>query len=76
MKRLLLVLPLIALVAGCPLNPGTGDLCADAETRCDDGNPCTTDTCVAATGVCNNIVISCPEGQSCDQETGECAADE
>jgi hypothetical protein len=75
MKRLLLILPLIGLLAGCPLNPGRGDLCADAETRCDDENPCTTDSCTDDTGVCMNIVITCPEGQSCDRETGECAAE-
>lgn len=71
---LLTILPALLLVMGCPQG-GTVDLCADAETRCDDNNACTEDTCVAGTGVCENIDTSdCAEGEDCNPETGQCEA--
>ncbi|MFZ5891255.1 MAG: lamin tail domain-containing protein [Myxococcota bacterium] len=49
------------------------------ETSCEDGNPCTIDTCSAA-GVCNSVVASdgttCSDGDACTQldvcQTGVC----
>jgi hypothetical protein len=39
-------------------------LCSDAVTRCDDSNPCTTDTCDPTFGDCSNDPAN--EGGTCD----------
>jgi hypothetical protein len=41
---------------------GGGDLCA--ETDCDDGNECTTNTCEPSDGTCINDPV--PDGTPCD----------
>ncbi len=37
-----------------------GDPCADAATRCDDDDLCTTDGCNALSGACTHDVVTCP----------------
>ncbi len=82
MKRLnWLLLPVLALsllVVGC----GDGNdneetvYCAEAGV-CDDGNPCTLNSCDELTGECTNEAKDCDDGNactvdSCDAETGAC----
>ncbi len=45
------------------------DPCADAVTRCNDNNACTTDTCEAGTGVCGHIPIFCDDNNPCTIDT-------
>jgi len=49
---------------------GNPDPCCGVD--CDDNDPCTTDRCDAADGSCNNDPIVCPEGRTCDPDTGAC----
>ena len=58
----------VVCATGPACDPVTGcNLCGDAATRCNDNNPCTTDTCVAATGNCVNTIntIACDDGNAC-----------
>lgn len=54
--------------------------CADAATRCDDGDACTVDGCVEATGVCVHEAVVCPADArcastvSCEPTTGACVS--
>jgi len=53
------------------------DPCADAATRCNDNNPCTTDSCDPATGACVNTAKDCNDNDSCTTDscnttTGAC----
>ncbi len=45
------------------------DLCADAATRCNDNNVCTTDSCDQMTGVCSHTPVTngtvCDDGNKC-----------
>jgi MYXO-CTERM domain-containing protein len=45
---------------------GAGNKCL-ADQQCDDGNPCTTDTCDVATGTCSytNNKVGCSTGNAC-----------
>ncbi len=60
-------------------NPTDGACVATfADTACDDGNPCTTDTCDAATGACAHEQVDCT-GQNtecinfiCNEANGSC----
>mmetsp|Transcript_47138 Transcript_47138/g.135813 ORF Transcript_47138/g.135813 Transcript_47138/m.135813 type:complete len:255 (+) Transcript_47138:329-1093(+) len=57
---------------GC--NPDEGCI---YKPKCDDGNPCTVDSCDAETGACTYEAIVCDDGvdctiDSCDSDTGEC----
>lgn len=61
----------LAGLSGCvPIVPPPGDPCAGV--TCDDGDLCTTDECV--NGECINLMIAidCPEGSTCDPDTGTC----
>ena len=52
-----------------------GGLCKPATTKnCDDANPCTTDSCTAATGSCKNVfnTAACDDGVACT--TGDICA--
>ena len=40
---------------------------------CDDGDLCTTDSCIVGTG-CNNIPVICSSGEQCDSGDGICEA--
>ena len=61
----------------CAEQPGTEPFCNVGEdTRCDDQDLCTIDTCVDNTGdnlgdACTHTP-KCGEGQTCNAETGEC----
>ncbi|GJM25178.1 MAG: hypothetical protein DHS20C16_15930 [Phycisphaerae bacterium] len=44
-------------------------VCGD-DSECDDGDPCTTDTCLA--GACENEPVVCGEGEVCNESTGDC----
>ncbi|MBI5609035.1 MAG: hypothetical protein HY902_09155 [Deltaproteobacteria bacterium] len=52
-----------------------GDLCSQAKCQagaaknCDDTNPCTTDSCDAATGTCKNVAntLTCNDNNACTQ---------
>jgi hypothetical protein len=61
----------------CAEQPGTEPFCSVGEdTRCDDQDLCTIDTCVDNTGdglgdACTHTP-KCGEGQTCNAETGEC----
>jgi hypothetical protein len=53
-----------------------GESCLDANgqpdnTKCDDGNLCTIDSCLA-NGVCDNVEEPCEGGGVCDENTGIC----
>ncbi len=50
------------------------DPCADAATRCNDNNACTTDTCDQATGACINTPIVCDDNNACTVDTCDPAA--
>jgi subtilisin-like proprotein convertase family protein len=55
---------------------GSGDPCVHTPHNCDDGNPCTVDSCDPASG-CVHTPISCDDGQictvdACDPATGLC----
>lgn len=39
---------------------------------CNDNNPCTIDTCNS--GTCVHTPVTCPQGQTCNQTTGQCEA--
>ncbi len=57
--------------------PSIDNPCADAATRCNDDNICTTDTCNTATGACVNTPIVCNDNNkcttdACDMATGLC----
>jgi len=45
------------------------DPCADAVTRCNDGNACTDDKCIEATGECIHPVAVCNDGTICTTDT-------
>ncbi len=63
----------------CPIVPnadqtdtdhdGTGDACECVDVDCNDGDQCTLDSCVAATGGCVHVVVSdgtpCSDGSVC-----------
>ncbi len=52
----------------CLLETG---LCESVAVVCeDDGDLCTTEACVD--GACGSTPVECPEGQSCNSETGDC----
>ena len=54
----------------CHVAGGTcsGGACSSAAISCDDGNPCTTDSCNPSTGcVHTNNTISCNDGNPCTQ---------
>jgi len=63
------------LFQGCPGGPPVVVVCTagNAITECDDGDPCTTDTCenidADGNGECDNTDIECPTGQVCDGGT-------
>lgn len=42
----------------------------ETDDDCDDDDLCTEDTC--DNGMCVNSLVECPEGKSCDTDTGEC----
>ncbi len=47
---------------------GLGSCGAQSEASCDDGNPCTADSCAAATGACLHAPVSgpiCGAGKVC-----------
>ncbi len=48
--------------------------CCTSDVDCDDNRPCTEDTCDTAAGSCVFTLIQCPEGQTCNEMTGECDA--
>ncbi len=64
---------------------GVGDVCEclDAATRCDDANPCTSDSCTATTGACAHAPVggnpSCDDGDLCTTadrcQGGQCLGD-
>ncbi len=49
------------------------DGCINTPIECDDEDLCTVDTCFD--GDCVFAPVACPEGESCDSDTGECGAD-
>ncbi len=58
---------------------GSGACIQPSTIPCDDGNPCTEDSCIAATGECSHRpsgYIACDDGNSCTTgdicEAGEC----
>jgi hypothetical protein len=58
------------------MQTGSGLGCVHVPTNCDDGNPCTTDSCDPVGG-CVHAPISCDDGQictddSCNPATGQC----
>ena len=53
---------------------GMPDLCADAATRCDDGNECTDDSCAPATGDCINMNDDSNACDTCGSGTCICSA--
>jgi len=63
----------LCVVPACDQNVG---VCAYNEKNCDDGNPCTTDSCDPTTGNCINTLKSCtcPAGHtgSCNVTSGQC----
>jgi hypothetical protein len=55
---------------GCPVPPA-----CELQSDCDDGDACTIDSCVDATGVCSHANVDCDDGDpltadSCDPATG------
>jgi hypothetical protein len=56
---------------------GGGTAACSADSECDDGNPCTTDSCDSAVGCINDAVL-CPDDgdlcttDACDPGTGQC----
>jgi hypothetical protein len=51
--------------------------CQGAPVACDDGNPCTVDSCDPGTGACAHVARSCDDHNactvdSCDPLTGQC----
>jgi hypothetical protein len=52
------------------LNPKYGPEPSCTPVNCDDGNPCTADSCVG--GVCLNKEMSCPPANKCNPSTGAC----
>ena len=71
----------LTLMIGCPTiptEPPPEQRCRGVE--CDDGNLCTTDSCVATTGVCTNVnnTNTCDDGDPCTSGdvcfTGACNA--
>jgi len=62
----------LCTVASC----STAGACSFKPKNCDDGNPCTVDSCDFATGKCTNTpkICSCPAGNaaSCNPTTGFC----
>ena len=45
--------------------------CSSVLISCDDGDPCTIDSCSVATG-CSNFPTPCPTGSVCNAGTGVC----
>ena len=62
----------------------TAGKCGAGKPKCDDGNPCTTDSCDAKTGACKNTAAkdgsACNDGNSCTVATvctkGQCVGKE
>ena len=53
-------------------------VCQGVLTRCDDGDPCTQDTCDPVTGNCGAAPVTCDDGNACtldacDPATGSCS---
>ena len=46
---------------------GCQEICAGV--NCDDGDACTTDTCVKDTGACTHTALSCDDGISCTRDS-------
>ena len=67
MNKTIALLPifLVVLISGC-----VKDKCVNVS--CNDNNPCTVDSCNSATGLCSNTQKSCPEGNTCNEKTGQC----
>jgi mono/diheme cytochrome c family protein len=68
---MMMIVGALAGLSGCvDIVPPPGDPCAGV--TCDDGDLCTTDECV--NGECINLMIAidCPEGSTCDPDTGTC----
>jgi hypothetical protein len=58
-----------AMAAEIPIgenNPATITVRCQESSQCDDGNECTTDSCNALVGVCNNVML--PEGTACGSD--------
>lgn len=53
---------------------GDDGFCEDGTDPCDDENLCTTDSCNEDTDACTHTPVTCPSGERCDLETGECVA--
>ena len=64
----LLPIFLVILISGCVKD--VKDKCVNVS--CNDGNPCTIDSCDSVTGLCSNTPKSCPEGNICNKNTGQC----
>ncbi len=64
------LLPLAALLAGCPDNGRFLNLCNNPDLSCDDGDACTIDRCEPAVG-CVNESIDCGDGSACTVDTCE-----
>ncbi len=59
------------------MQTGTGVGCVHTPVNCDDGNPCTLDSCDPASGQCVHTAVSCDDGNpctldSCDPASGQC----
>ena len=51
---------------GCDGTEFCGVRCAPGEpVKCNDGNSCTEDICVLATGACNSTTLDCNDGDPC-----------
>ncbi len=57
----------------CTTEVCVGQACESQAKDCNDGDPCTDDTCEEATGECVNEAVVCPDGCPCEQ--GVCLAD-
>ena len=58
------------------MQTGNGVGCVHPPTNCDDGNPCTVDSCDPVSG-CVHLLTTCDDGQictvdACDPATGQC----
>lgn len=73
----------VVTAVGCDADEDCGeDLCDTAtglcvecleDADCDDADLCTTDACTD--GVCANTAVVCPEGETCNPETGVCESE-
>src|SRR3989344_7252676 len=66
-NKIIVLLPifLVLLISGC-----VKDKCVNV--NCNDNNPCTIDSCNSESGLCSNTLKSCPEGNICNKNTGQC----